>query len=376
MRIGIPREIKSDEYRVAIVPAGVQALSKAGHIVRIETGAGEGSGITNRHYHEAGAQIVPRREDIFESSEMILKVKEPMEEEYGLIRAGQILFTYFHFAASRPLTEAMLKSRTVCLAYETVARQDGSLPLLIPMSEVAGRMAIQEGAKYLEKPMEGRGILLAGVPGVAPANVVIIGGGIVGANAARIAAGLGAYVTVLDINVDRLRHLSDIMPQNVRTLYSNPYNIRESLQNADLVIGAVLIPGAKTPKLIKRSDLTLMKRRAVLVDVAIDQGGCAETSRPTTHGKPIYIEEEIVHYCVTNIPGAVGTTSTYALTNVTLPYALEIAEKGWIRAARESASIAKGVNCANAQITHREVADSHGISHTPIETLLQSGLKS
>lgn len=369
MRIGVPREIKSDEYRVAIVPAGVQALVRAGHQVLIEKGAGEGSAITDDAYVTAGARIVPAREEIFAEAEMILKVKEPLEAEFKLIRPGQILFTYFHFAASKTLTDAMVKSGAICIAYETVERPDGSLPLLVPMSEVAGRMAIQQGAKYLERPMEGRGILLSGVPGVAPATVMVIGGGIVGTNAARIAAGLGAIVYILDINVDRLRYLSEIMPPNVITIHSNPVTLRELLKLSDLVVGAVLIPGAKAPKLILRDDLKTMKRRAVLIDVAIDQGGCAETSRPTTHSKPIYVEEDVVHYCVANIPGAVGTTSTYALTNMTMPYAVEIATKGWKKAAQGNAAIRAGVNVAEGAVTYRPVAEAAGLEFTPPEKI-------
>jgi alanine dehydrogenase len=370
MKIGIPREIKADEYRVAIVPAGVDAFVRAGHSVVVEKGAGDGSHIGDDAYQAAGAKIAGSREEVFSSADMIVKVKEPLEEEFKLLTERHIVFTYFHFASSRPLTDAMIKSSAACIAYETVEMEDRSLPLLTPMSEVAGRMAVQEGAKFLEKPMEGRGILLAGVPGVAPATVVIIGGGIVGANAARIASGLGALVYILDINLNRLRYLSEIMPPNVITLMSNPFNIAECLQRADLVVGAVLIPGAMAPKLIKRADLKQMKRRAVLVDVAIDQGGCAETSRPTTHSKPIYIEEDIVHYCVANIPGAVGTTSTYALTNVTLPYALQIANKGWEKACKESSAIRKGLNVARGQICYKGVSDAFGLTHTPVEKIL------
>jgi alanine dehydrogenase len=370
MKIGIPREIKADEYRVAIVPAGVDALVRAGHSVVVERGAGDGSAIGDVAYQAAGARIAGSREEVFSASEMILKVKEPLPEEFALLTDRHIVFTYFHFASSRALTDAMVKSGAVCIAYETVEAEDRSLPLLIPMSEVAGRMAIQEGAKFLEKPMEGRGILLAGVPGVAPATVVIIGGGIVGANAARIAAGLGATTYILDINLARLRYLSEIMPPNVITLMSNPFNISECLKGADLVVGAVLIPGAMAPKLIKRADLKLMKHRAVLVDVAIDQGGCAETSRPTTHSKPIYIEEDIVHYCVANIPGAVGTTSTYALTNVTLPYAVAIANKGWQKAARENIAIRKGLNVVQGKVCYKGVCDAFGMVHTPVERLV------
>ncbi len=370
MKIGVPREIKKDEYRVAMVPAGVDVLVRAGHTVTIEKGAGEGSGFLDSVYEGAGARIVPKREDVFASSEMIVKVKEPLESEFNLITKNHIVFTYFHFAASKTLTDAMVKTGAACIAYETVERADRSLPLLIPMSEVAGRMAVQEGAKFLEKPMEGRGILLAGIPGVPPATIVIIGGGIVGTNAARIAAGLGAIVYLLDVNVDRLRYLNDIMPPNVITAVSNHYNIADLLKQADLVIGAVLIPGAKAPKLIKKADLRLMKHRAVLVDVAIDQGGCAETSRPTTHSNPIYIEDDIVHYCVANMPGAVGTTSTLGLTNVTLPYALDIANKGWRKAAKENAALAKGVNVANGEITYKGVAEAFGMAYAPVEKVL------
>jgi len=372
MKIGIPREIKTDEYRVAMVPAGVDALVRAGHTVLVEKGAGDGSAIDDAAYLKAGAKLVASSEEVFAGADMIVKVKEPLEEEFALITSRHIVFTYFHFASSRPLTDAMIKSGAVCIAYETVEAEDRSLPLLIPMSEVAGRMAVQEGAKFLEKPMEGRGILLAGVPGVAPATVVIIGGGIVGANAAKIAAGLGATTYILDINLARLRYLSEIMPPNVITLFSNPFNIAECLAKADLVVGAILIPGAMAPKLITRAGLKLMKRRAVLVDVAIDQGGCAETSRPTTHSKPIYIEEDIVHYCVANIPGAVGTTSTYALTNVTLPYALQIANRGWVKAAKELPAIRKGLNVAQGKVCYKGVSDAFGIPHTPVEKLLDS----
>lgn len=371
MRIGIPREIKTDEYRVAMVPAGVESLVRAGHSVLVEKGAGEGSVISNRAYVEAGAKIVDRVEDIFDEADMIVKVKEPLESEFALAKKGQILFTYFHFAASRTLLEGMQKCGAVCIAYETVTGPGNSLPLLVPMSEVAGRMAVQEGAKYLERPMEGRGILLAGVPGVAPATVVIIGGGIVGTQAAKIAAGLGAIVYILDINVDRLRYLSDIMPPNVLTIYSNPINLRELLYRADLVVGAVLIPGAKAPNLITRGDLEKMKHRAVFVDVAIDQGGCAETSRPTTHSEPIYIEKDIVHYCVANIPGAVGTTSTYALTNVTFPYCLEIANKGWKQAAIANPHLREGLNVVEGRVTHKAVADALDADYTPLEEILK-----
>lgn len=361
MRIGVPKEIKPDEYRVAIVPGGVELLVAAGHTVFIETGAGIGSGIHDEEFAAHGATILPDLRSVYEQADMILKVKEPLAEEYPLIRERHVIFTYFHFAASEDLTRAMMNSGATCIAYETIERADGSLPLLVPMSEVAGRMAIQEGAKYLERPMMGRGILLGGVPGVPPAVVVIIGAGVVGSNAARVAAGLGARVFLLDINVDRLRYLADVMPSNVVTIYSNPYNVRELMAQADLVVGAVLIPGARTPKLIPRALLERMKPGAVLVDVAIDQGGCADTSRPTTHSNPTYIVDNVVHYCVTNIPGAVGTTSTYALTNVTLPYALRIANLGWRRAAHEDPAIRRGVNITGGRVTHPAVAQAHGL---------------
>ncbi|MBI4242907.1 MAG: alanine dehydrogenase [Planctomycetes bacterium] len=356
MKIGIPREIKKDEYRVAIVPAGVDLLTKLGHTVYIQKGAGEGSGIDDSDYKSAGAVILDDIGDVYAASSLIIKVKEPLAEEFKLITNRHILFTFFHFAASEELTNAMISSKCVCIAYETIEKVNGSLPILIPMSEVAGRMSIQEGAKYLERPMEGKGILLAGVPGVPPANVVIVGAGIVGTNAAKIAAGLGARVHILDINIERLRYLSDIMPQNVVTLYSNKYNLEAQLQRADLVILAVLIPGARAPKLIKREHLSLMEKGTCIVDVSIDQGGCSETSKPTTHSQPIFKVDNIIHYCVTNIPGAVGRTSTYALTNITLPYATDIAQKGWLKASKEDASLAKGLNIVNGEITYNEVA--------------------
>jgi alanine dehydrogenase len=359
MKIGCVKEIKKDEYRVGLVPAGVYELVKNGHEVFIERGTGEGSGISDEDYKLAGGRLVDKREDIFDSCRMIIKVKEPLEDEFKLITKDHIVFTYFHFAAARSLTDAMLESNSICIAYETMERLDGSLPLLIPMSEVAGRMSIQEGAKFLEKPMEGRGILLGGIPGVPPANVLVLGGGIVGLNAARVASGLGARVTIVDINVDRLRYLNDIMPPNVVTLFSNPYNVQDMIQLADLVVCAVLIPGARTPKLVPRKYLRLMKPGACIVDVSIDQGGCAETSKPTTHSKPSYIVDGVVHYCVTNIPGAVGRTSTYGLTNVSLPYAIEIANKGWLKASRENPVIKKGLNVVHGEIVHPKVAEAH-----------------
>ena len=359
MIIGVPKEIKECEYRVAMVPAGVETLRGRGHKVLIEAGAGIGSGITDAEYRRVGAEIVATPAAIYKRAEMIVKVKEPLPPEYRLVRAGQVLFTYLHFAASRELTLAMMRSGASCVAYETIEPKTGGLPLLTPMSEVAGRMAVQEGAKYLERPMEGRGILLGGVPGVAPADVVIVGGGIVGANAARIAAGMGARVTVLDINLDRLRYLSDVLPPNVRTIMSDSLTIRESLRDADLVIGAVLVPGARAPLLIRRDHLKIMRPRAVMVDVAIDQGGCFETSHPTTHAKPIYAVNGIIHYCVANMPGAVSRTSTYALTNVTLPYVAQLADKGLMVAARENIAVQRGINIMDGKITCRGVAEAH-----------------
>ena len=366
MIVGVPKEIKPDEYRVGIVPAGVAALVSRGHEVLIQRSAGIGSGIPDEQYESAGAQIVGTGAQIYRRADMIVKVKEPLPAEYPLLRADQVVFTYFHFAAGRELTQAIRKSGIVAIAYETVRGPNGRLPLLTPMSEVAGRMSIQEGAKCLERPMEGRGILLSGVPGVEPANIVILGGGIVGTNAAKVAAGLGARVFILDINLDRLRYLDDIMPMNVRTLMSNSYNIREKLRDADLVIGAVLIEGAKAPKLISRADLKLMKPGAVIVDVAIDQGGCTETSRPTTHSSPTYIVDGIVHYCVANMPGAVGRTSTYALTNATLAYVVKLADMGWREASAADPGLAHGVNIVAGRVTNQAVAETFGIECSPL----------
>ncbi len=367
MIIGIPREVKDNEFRVAIVPAGVRQLVLDGHTVLVERNAGEGSGITNQEFADAGAELMDSPADIFSRSDMIIKVKEPMPEEYPMIREGQIIFTFFHFASSRELTEAMRERKAVCVAYETIRTPEGRLPLLTPMSEVAGRMSIQEGAKYLEKPQKGRGILLAGVPGVEPADVLVLGGGIVGTNAARMAAGLGARVVLLDINLDRMRYLSEIMP-NVVTVMSNEYNIRHHLREADLVIGAVLVVGAKAPRLITRERLDIMKPGAVIVDVSIDQGGSVETSRPTTHADPVFVVDGIVHYCVTNMPGAVGRTSTYALTNVTLPYAQKIARLGFPEFAREDDALAAGVNMALGEVTCKPVAEAFEMKYfTPIE---------
>jgi len=358
MIVGVPKEIKRDEYRVGMLPVGVEELTRAGHRVLVEMSAGLGSGIRDEEYVAHGATIVEKAGQIFAEAEMIVKVKEPLPEEWPLLRPGQIVFTYFHFAADQKLTEAVLDSGATAVAYETLRDGRGRLPLLTPMSEVAGRMSIQEGAKYLERPQMGRGILLGGVPGVAPANITILGAGVVGANAAKIAAGFQANVGLLDINMDRLRYLDDIMPSNVDVLFSDRHTIREQLARADLVIGAVLIPGAKAPRLIDRELLKLMKPGAVIIDVAIDQGGCIETSRPTTHSEPTFIVEEVVHYCVTNMPGAVGRTSTYALCNVTLPWALQIANRGIDTAARDLRPVAQAINIMDNHVTNHAVADA------------------
>ncbi|MCS6777885.1 MAG: alanine dehydrogenase [Chloroherpetonaceae bacterium] len=370
MIVGVPREIKDNEYRVAMVPSGVETLVEAGHTVLIETGAGLGTGIEDEEYRTAGAEIVSSGPEVFRRAEMVVKVKEPQPSEYDLLREGQILFTYFHFAASEMLTRAMVDRGVVCVAYETIQMPDGTLPLLTPMSEVAGRMAVQEGAKYLERPMEGRGILLAGVPGVPPANVVILGGGVVGSNAAKIAAGFGANVYILDINLERLRYLDDVMPPNVTTIFSNRRNIAQLLPQADLVIGGVLRRGAKAPTLVTREMLKTMKRGAVVVDVAVDQGGCFETTYPTTHSAPTYIVEGVVHYCVANMPGAVAGTSTYALTNETLRYARLLADKGWKQAMRENHALLQGLNVAHGRVTLRDIAEQFGYPYTPAEELI------
>ncbi|MDO8682524.1 MAG: alanine dehydrogenase [Armatimonadota bacterium] len=368
MIIGVPKEIKPDEYRVGMVPDGVERLVNAGHTVLIETSAGRGALVTDEDYEAAGAKIIPSANEIYNSAEMIVKVKEPQPQEYSIIKSGQIVFTYFHFAASKELTTAMIDSGAACVAYETIQSTDGSLPLLTPMSEVAGRMAIQEGAKYLERPMEGRGILLAGVPGVAPATVLILGAGIVGANAARIAAGLGANVVVMDVDLNKLRHMEDVMPANVTTLYSNKSNILAILPHADLVVGAVLRRGARTPLLITKDMLKLMKTRSVIVDVAADQGGVVETSRPTTHGHPVFVEDDIVHYCVTNMPGAVAGTSTYALTNATAKYVLRLANLGLKQAIYDDPEIKLGLNIANGKVTLQEIADLFGLPYVTPES--------
>jgi len=363
MIVGVPKEIKQDEYRVALLPVGAEELTRAGHRVLVERGAGLGSGITDDLYRTNGAEIVDAAADIYGQAELVIKVKEPQPNEYPLLRAGQILFTYFHFAADESLTKSVLQTGITAVAYETLRGKFGDLPCLTPMSEVAGRMSIQEGAKFLERPQEGRGILLGGVPGVLPAHITILGGGVVGKNAAQIAAGFEADVNILDINVDRLRYLEDIMPANVNTLYSDRHNIREQLQRADLVIGAVLIPGARAPSLVTRADLKLMKHGAVIIDVAIDQGGCLETSRPTTHSHPTYIVDGIVHYCVTNMPGAVGRTSTYALCNVTLPWALQIANRGLVVAAETLPPVARAINLYEGEVTNRAVAETFGMPY-------------
>ena len=357
MIVGVPKEIKRDEYRVAMLPVGVEELVRRGHRVLIEKEAGIGSGIADGDYAQHGAEIVDRPEAIFGEADLIVKVKEPLAAEWPLIRAGQLLFTYFHFASSRELTDAMLQSGATCIAYETL-KEIGKLPLLTPMSEVAGRMSVQEGAKYLERPQMGRGILLGGVPGVAPAHITILGGGVVGANAARIAAGFQADVAILDINMDRLRQLDDVMPPNVNVLFSDRHVIREELRLADLVVGAVLIPGARAPHLIQRDDLKLMKPGSVIIDVAIDQGGSVETSRATTHSDPTYIEEGVVHYCVTNMPGAVGRTSTFALCNVTLPWVVRLAESGIEEAVKRHRPLAEAVNIYRGNVTNAAVAET------------------
>jgi len=367
MIIGVPKEIKTNENRVSLLPVGVQTLKQQGHNVLVETRAGVGSGFDDETYRSAGAEIVATPQDVYSRAEMIMKVKEPLASEYGLIRKGQIVFTYFHFASGKELTEAMMKSHCIAIAYETVQKADGSLPLLVPMSEVAGRMAPQEGAKYLEKAMGGRGILLGGVPGTEPGDVAIIGGGVVGTNAAKIAAGLGARVTILDSNLYRLRYLDDVMPRNVTTMMSNHYNILKCARKADLLIGAVLIPGAKAPHLVKREMLKEMKPGSVIIDVSVDQGGCVETCKPTTHENPTYVIDGVLHYCVANMPGAVPFTSTVALTNATLPYAVEIAGKGVMRALATNNELRLGLNMLDGKITYKGVADAFGLPWEKIE---------
>ena len=366
MKIGVPREIKTNENRIALVPAGAEALIGAGHEVTIETGGGMGSGFADDAYTAVGAKIAPDAATVWRDSDMIMKVKEPIEREWPHMRTGQTIFTYFHFAADEKLTRAHMKSGAVCVAYETVELPSRELPLLTPMSEVAGRMSVQEGAKYLEKLYGGRGVLLGGVPGVAPAKVVILGGGIVGINAAKMAAGMGAKVVILDISLERLRYLSDVMPANVQLIYSNRHNILEQIATADLVVGGVLIPGAKAPRLIRREDLRLMQPGAVIVDVAIDQGGCVETIKATTHENPTYVVDGIIHYGVANMPGGVPRTSTLALTNATLPYAKQLANKGWKQALRDNAALRKGLNMYDGKVTYPGVAEAFGLQlHDP-----------
>jgi alanine dehydrogenase len=371
MLVGILKEIKIEEHRVAMTPAGVEVMKHRGHSVLVEKDAGMDSGFQDNDYVSAGAEIIKTPAEIYKRAGMIMHVKEPLPPEYELIRKGQIIFTYLHLAASEELTRVLIKLRSVNIAYETIQKQDGSLPLLMPMSEVAGRMAIQQGTKYLEMAHGGEGVLLGGVPGVNPGTVVIIGGGIVGTQAAKTACGLGAKVYVLDTNLERLRYLSDIMPRNCFVLMSNPATIRELIQKADVVVGAVLIPGARAPRLITRAMLKSMKKGAVIVDVAIDQGGCFETSRPTTHDDPIYEVDGIIHYCVANMPGGVAKTSTLALTNATLPYAVEIADKGWQRAFKENPEIRLGANVVNGKVTCRGVADAFGLKYVSIDSLLE-----
>jgi len=358
MKIGVPKEIKNNENRVGMTPAGVYELVKRNHTVYVQTKAGFGSGFFDKDYIDAGANILNTIESVYESSDMIVKVKEPIAEEYGFIKADQVVFTYFHFASSRALTQAMIDSKSVCIAYETVEDTDGSLPLLIPMSEVAGRMSIQQGAKYLEKPIKGRGVLLGGVPGVPPGKVLVLGAGIVGVQAAKMAAGLGAHVTIMDINMKQLRYVNDVMPNHVVTEFSSEYNIRKRIKESDLIIGGVLLKGAKAPKLITRDMLKEMRPGTVIVDVAVDQGGCFETTKPTTHEDPTYIIDDVVHYSVANMPGAVPYTSTMALTNVTLPYVLNLANQGWKGACEYNPSLSKGLNIVNGKIVYKEIAEA------------------
>jgi alanine dehydrogenase len=365
MIVGVPKEIKRDEYRVGLLPVGADELTRAGHRVLVEAGAGLGSGLADQDYAKHGAELVGSPEELYGPAELIVKVKEPQPAEISLLRHGQIVFTYFHLAADRQLTESLLATGCTAVAYETLRDDHGRLPLLTPMSEVAGRMSIQEGAKYLERPQMGRGILLGGVPGVEPAHITILGGGVVGSNAARIAAGFRANVGLLDVNMDRLRYLDDIMPANVTVLFSDRHTIRDQLSRADLVIGAVLVPGAKAPRLIEREDLKLMKPGSVIIDVAIDQGGCVATSRPTTHSSPTFVIDDVLHYCVTNMPGAVGRTSTFALCNVTLPWILHIAHRGLLKAADSLPPLARAVNIHDGQITNRAVAETFAMKLNP-----------
>jgi len=358
MVIGVPKEIKNNESRVGMTPAGAFELIKNNHTVYIQSTAGEGSGFFDKDYEAVGANVLSTIEEVYAKSEMIVKVKEPIEKEYNLIQEGQIVFTYFHFASSEPLTKAMIKSKSICIAYETVEDEEGTLPLLTPMSEVAGRMAIQQGAKYLEKPAKGRGVLLGGVPGVAPGKVLVLGAGTVGIQAAKMAAGLGAHVTIMDVNMKRLRYVNDVMPNHVVTDFSTEFNIRKHIKTHDLIIGGVLLKGAKAPNLITRDMLKEMRPGTVIVDVAVDQGGCVETTKPTTHENPVYMIDDVVHYCVANMPGAVPYTSTIALTNVTLPYILKLANQGWRTACENDKALAKGLNIIEGDIVYKEIMQS------------------
>jgi len=370
MQIGVLKEIKTKENRVAMTPAGVEQMISRGHKVNIETTAGEGSGFTDEAYVHGGAKIISTPKEVYDGCEMVMKVKEPLPVEFDMIREGQIVFTYFHFAAAEELTRAIIASKSIAIAYETVKTTNGNLPLLTPMSEVAGRMAIQEGAKYLEKTTGGKGVLLSGVPGVNPGTVVVIGGGIVGTNAAKMACGMGAKVYLLDTSLERLRFLSDVMPKNCFVLMSNPATIRSLLPESDLVVGAVLIPGAAAPRLVTRDMLGLMKKGSVIVDVAIDQGGCVETAKATTHDDPIYEVDGIIHYCVANMPGAVSMTSTVALTNATLPYALILADRGYKIGARKHPDLAKGINIIDGKVTYKGVSDAFDMEYSPLESVL------
>lgn len=371
MKIGIPKEIKINEHRVALVPAGAGALVAAGHMVLVEKGAGLGSGFSDAQYEAMGAHIAPSADEVWAQAELIVKVKEPVESEWPRIKAGQVIFTYFHFAANEALTLAHMSSSAVCIAYETVALPNRELPLLTPMSEVAGRMAVQEGAKYLEKLYGGRGVLLGGVPGVPPAKVVILGGGVVGVNAAKMAAGLGAQVVILDLSLEKLRYLNDVMPANVQLILSNRHTLLDQIADADLIIGAVLIPGALAPKLIHREDLKLMRAGTVMVDVAIDQGGCFATSRPTTHEHPTFVVDDIVHYAVANMPGGLPMTATLALTNATLPYVLQLADQGYQRALKASPALLQGLNICHGVITHKKVAEAFGLAYRTAEACIE-----
>jgi alanine dehydrogenase len=370
MIIGVPKEIKTNENRVALTPGGVLDLVKAGHAVYVQSSAGEGSGFMDSDYVEAGAMLLPTIEEVYGIAEMIIKVKEPIAREYPLIKENQLLFTYFHFASSEELTMAMIERKAICLAYETVETKDRKLPLLIPMSEVAGRMATQEGAKYMEKTFDGRGLLLGGVPGVPPAKVLVIGGGVVGTQAAKMAAGLGADVTIMDVNLDRLRYLADVMPANVKTVAANAIRVRDAVLVNDLIIGAVLIPGTKAPRLITREMLKEMRPGTVMVDVAVDQGGCFETTKPTTHENPVFVIDGVVHYCVANMPGAVPVTSTMALTNATLPYALQLANKGWMKACKENFELKKGLNIVKGEIVYQGVSEAFDLPLRSIDEII------